>query len=39
MNNLYKWATSHALLVLIVVCVVYAIGFVLAHRKALFYKE
>jgi len=39
MENLFRWASSHALTVLIVVCVLYAIGFVFAHRKSLFYKE
>jgi hypothetical protein len=39
MPNVYRWITTHALTVLIVAGTVYAIAFVIAHRKALFYKE
>lgn len=39
MASVYRWITTHALTVLIVAGTVYAIAFVIAHRKALFYKE
>ncbi|RED55415.1 hypothetical protein DFP98_14361 [Cohnella phaseoli] len=39
MEAFVKWVSSHALTVLIILGVIYAIAFVLTNRKSLFYKE
>jgi len=39
MEGFIRWVSSNGVTVLVILGVVYAIGFVLANRKSLFYKE
>jgi len=39
MQSLVHWISAHALTTLLIAGIVYAVYFVIAHRKALFYKE
>jgi len=39
MESFVRWVSSHVLTVLLILGVIYAVAFVLTHRKALFYKE
>jgi hypothetical protein len=39
MGSFINWVSAHALTSILIVGTAYAIWFVIAHRKALFYKE
>ncbi|PRX69746.1 hypothetical protein B0G52_112105 [Cohnella sp. SGD-V74] len=39
MESFFRWVSSHVLTVLLILGVIYAVAFVLTHRKSLFYKE
>lgn len=39
MENVVKWLSGHTLTALLIAGIVYAVWYVFAHRKALFYKE
>jgi len=39
MDHFFRWVSGHALTVLIIIGVLYAVGYIISNRKSLFYKE
>jgi hypothetical protein len=39
MENFVQWISDHPEIALLIIVSVFAVGYIIAHRKSLFYKE